>query len=128
MDKSLDFADLVLANSLKNNRSLVIMENIDKAINWSRVESILLSHYTVGTSAEGADAYPPLLLFKGKLNKNGNPKKFNRDPESLKFFKALATQDWWAFFNYFHLIRHGKEMPVNAYREDLSTLPIFYAE
>jgi len=24
----------------------------------------LLSHYTVGTSGEGADAYPPMLLFK----------------------------------------------------------------
>ena len=64
IDKSLDFADLALATSLKHNRSLVIMENIDKAINWSRVESILLSHYAVGTSSEGADAYPPLLLFK----------------------------------------------------------------
>jgi len=31
MDKSLNFADLVLADSLKHNRSLVIMENIDKA-------------------------------------------------------------------------------------------------
>jgi IS5 family transposase len=28
------------------------------------VESILLSHYTVGTSEEGARAYPPLMLFK----------------------------------------------------------------
>ena len=27
MDKSLDFADFVLANSLKHNRSLAIMEN-----------------------------------------------------------------------------------------------------
>ena len=33
IDKSLDFADLALATSLKHNRSLVIMENIDKAIN-----------------------------------------------------------------------------------------------
>jgi hypothetical protein len=52
------------------------MEKLDKAIDWSRVESILLSHYTVGTSGEGADvypiefgdysmrAYPPILLFK----------------------------------------------------------------
>jgi len=51
MDKSLNFADFVLANSLKHNRSVVIMENIDKSINWSRVESILLSHYAVGTNA-----------------------------------------------------------------------------
>jgi hypothetical protein len=43
------------------------MEKLDKAIDWSRVESILLNHYTVGTSGEGADAYPPLLLFKCML-------------------------------------------------------------
>jgi len=65
MDKSLNFADLVLANSLKHNRSLIIMENIDKAINWARVESILLSHYSVGASSEGADAYPPLIWSFG---------------------------------------------------------------
>jgi len=76
IDKSLDFADLALASSLKHNRSLKLMEKIDKAIDWSRVESILTSHYVVGTSSEGADvypiefedhsmrAYPPLLLFK----------------------------------------------------------------
>ena len=33
-------------------------------INWARVESILLSHYTVGSSEEGARAYSPLMLFK----------------------------------------------------------------
>jgi hypothetical protein len=64
IDKSLDFADIALASSIKHNRSLKLMEKIDKAIDWSRVESILLSHYVVGTSSEGADAYPPLLLFK----------------------------------------------------------------
>ena len=37
---------------------------MNKAIDWSRVETILMSHYTIGTSSEGADAYPPLLLFK----------------------------------------------------------------
>ena len=40
------------------------MEKLDKAINWPRVEEILMNHYSVGTSSEGADAYPPLLLFK----------------------------------------------------------------
>jgi IS5 family transposase len=64
IDKSLDFADLALASTLKHNRSLKLMEKIDKAIDWSRVESILMGHYVVGTSSEGADAYPPLLLFK----------------------------------------------------------------
>jgi transposase, IS5 family len=43
------------------------LKNIDypyNTINLSHVESILLSHYTVGTSDEGARAYPPLMLFK----------------------------------------------------------------
>ena len=67
IDQSLNFADLVLANSLKHNRSLKLMEKIDNAINRPRVESILTSHYVVGTSLEGADAYPPLLLFKCQM-------------------------------------------------------------
>jgi len=67
MKQNLGFADFALAVSMKHNRSLKNMENLDKAIDWSRVESILLNHYTVGTSGEGADAYPPLLLFKCML-------------------------------------------------------------
>jgi transposase, IS5 family len=62
--RSLDFADLALANCLEQNRSIKLMEQVSRTINWSRVESILLSHYTVGTSEEGARAYPPLMLFK----------------------------------------------------------------
>ena len=40
------------------------MEKLDNAIDWSRIEAILMSHYTIGTNSEGADAYPPLLLYK----------------------------------------------------------------
>ncbi len=67
MDNSLGFADLALASSLKHNRSLKLMKKLDKAIDWSRVEHILFSHYTIGTSGEGANAYPPILLFKCML-------------------------------------------------------------
>jgi IS5 family transposase len=62
--RSLDFADLALAACLEQNRSIQHMQQLSNSINWSRVESILLSHYTVGTSDEGARAYPPLMLFK----------------------------------------------------------------
>ena len=96
MDKSLNFADFVLANSLKHNRSVVIMEKIDKAINWSRVESILLNHYTIGASSEGADAYPPLLFFKCLLLQkwfhiNSDPELENQinDRLSFKIFLSL---------------------------------------
>ena len=95
IDKSLDFADLALASSLKHNRSLKLMEKIDKAIDWSRVESILISHYVVGTSSEGADAYPPLLLFKCfMLQKwfhiNSDPELENQINDRLSFKKFLS--------------------------------------
>ena len=48
MDNSLGFADLALASSLEHNRSVKLMEKLDNAIDWTRVETILLSHYTVG--------------------------------------------------------------------------------
>ena len=64
MDTSLGFADLALASSLEHNRSVKLMEKLNNAIGWTRVETILSNHYTVGTSGEGADAYRPLLLFK----------------------------------------------------------------
>ena len=64
MDNNLTFTDLSLFNSMEHNRSIKRMEKINAIINWPRIESLLLKHYTVGKSAEGADAYPPLLLLK----------------------------------------------------------------
>ena len=55
MDNSIGFADLALESSRKNNRSLKNMKKLDKSIDWSRIDTILKSHYTVGTSSEGAD-------------------------------------------------------------------------
>ena len=67
MDKRLSFADFALQNSLKHNRSLENMVKLSKSIDWNQINTILLSHYTVGTASEGADAYPPLLLYKCML-------------------------------------------------------------
>jgi hypothetical protein len=64
MNQEISFADLILKDSMDKNRCLEHLLNINNSINWPRVESILTSHYVVGTSSEGADAYPPLLLFK----------------------------------------------------------------
>jgi IS5 family transposase len=64
MDNNFSFTDLSLFNSMEHNRSIKRMEKINAIINWPRIESLLLKHYTVGKSAEGADAYPPLLLLK----------------------------------------------------------------
>jgi len=48
MDNTLGFADLALASSLKHNRSLKLMNKLNDAIEWDRVEQILMAHYTVG--------------------------------------------------------------------------------
>jgi len=64
MDQEISFADLVLKNSMGNNRCLEQLNKIHESIEWKNIESILMSHYVVGTSNQGADAYPPLLLFK----------------------------------------------------------------
>ena len=95
MNGSLGFADLALASSLKNNRSLKLMKKLDESIDWSRVENILLSHYTVGTSGEGADAYPPILLFKCMLLQkwfriNSDPELENQINDRLSFKKFLG--------------------------------------
>lgn len=79
MDNSIGFADLVLERSRKNNRSLKNMKKLEKSIDWSRIDTILKSHYTVGTSSEGADAYTPLLLFKCFLLQKWF--RINSDPE-----------------------------------------------
>jgi len=77
--KEFSFADVVLESSKKNNRSIQKMRRLNKSINWNRVEDVLMSHYTVGTSNEGADAYPPLLLFKCLLLQKWF--RINSDPE-----------------------------------------------
>lgn len=64
IDRNLGFADLALASSMEKNRSLSTLKQLDKVIDWSRIEIALMSHYQVGYSNEGADAYPPLMLFK----------------------------------------------------------------
>jgi len=96
MKQNLGFADFALASSMKHNRSLKNMEKLDKAIDWSRVDAILMNHYTIGTSGEGADAYRPLLLFKGMLLQKWF--HIDSDPE-------LENQinDRWSFKKFLHL-------------------------
>lgn len=65
--ENLSFADLAVSKSLENNRSLKMMEKINKVVKWRNIEALLMEHYEVGTSKEGADAFPPLLLMKCML-------------------------------------------------------------
>jgi len=63
-DDSMSFAELAFASSMEKNRSLDLMNNINAVVDWSQIEKLLLVHYRIGKSKEGADAYSPLLLLK----------------------------------------------------------------
>jgi IS5 family transposase len=64
IDQIIGFAELALSSSMEKNRSLTTLEQTNKVIDWAKIENILMKHYKIGTSDEGADAYPPLMLFK----------------------------------------------------------------
>ena len=94
LDNAPGFADFALASSLKHNRSLKLMDKLHTSIDWNRINDVLVSHYTVGTSGEGADAYPPLLLFKCLLLQkwfriNSDPELENQINDRLSFKKFL---------------------------------------
>jgi len=93
--KEFTFADVVLEISKKNNRSIQKVKHLNKSINWNRVEDALMSHYTVGSSNKGADAYPPLLLFKCLLLQkwfhiDSDPELENQINDRLSFKKFLG--------------------------------------
>ena len=93
--KNLSFADLAVSKSLENNRSLKMMEKINKVVKWRNIEALLMEHYEVGTSKEGADAYPPLMLLKGMLLQKwfhipSDPELENQINDRISFKKFLG--------------------------------------
>jgi regulatory protein YycH of two-component signal transduction system YycFG len=56
--------DLAVTNTLENNRSVKMMEKINRVVNWQNIEALLLEYYEQGKSTQGADVYPPLTLLK----------------------------------------------------------------
>lgn len=64
IDINFSFVDLALSNSLEHNRAIERMQQINAAVDWSRIDPILIRNYPVGKSHEGNEAYPPLLLLK----------------------------------------------------------------
>lgn len=94
IDHHLGFADLALASSLEHNRSVQFMDKLNNTIDWSQVNEILMSHYTVGTSGEGAGAWQPLLLFKCMMLQKwfriqSDPELENQINDRLSFKKFL---------------------------------------
>jgi len=93
--KNLSFADLAVSKSLEKNRSLKMMEKINKVVKWRNIEALLLEHYEVGTSKEGADAFPPLLLMKCLLLQKwfhipSDPELENQINDRISFKKFLG--------------------------------------
>ena len=64
IETNMTFAEVSLLKSMEHNRSLKRLEKINQVIDWLQVEEILLSHYTVGSSREGADALSSLDAFE----------------------------------------------------------------
>ena len=71
IDSRHTFAELALESSMDKNRSLDTLMHMNKVIDWSNIERLLLEYYNTGKSNEGADAYPPLMLFKHCCSKSG---------------------------------------------------------
>jgi IS5 family transposase len=95
IDRNMTFAEVSLLKSMEHNRSLKRLEKINQVINWSKVEEILMVHYTVGSSREGADAYPPLMLLKGLLLEkwyriDSDPELENQINDRISFKKFLG--------------------------------------
>ncbi len=89
------FAEMALASSLERNRSLKTMEQINRVIDWTKVEERLMDYYLVGLREEGADAYPPLMLLKALLLQKwfhipSDPELENQINDRLSFKKFLG--------------------------------------
>ena len=65
--ETISFADLAVSKSLEHNRSVKLMDRINKVVRWKNIEALLLEYYDTGKTVEGADAYPPILLLKCML-------------------------------------------------------------
>ena len=95
LGEAMSFADLAVRKSLEHNRSVKMMERINKVVRWKNIEAILLEHYEVGSSKEGADAYSPLMLLKCMLLQKwfrvpSDPELENQINDRLSFKWAAA--------------------------------------
>jgi IS5 family transposase len=95
LGKEMSFADLAVSSSLEHNRSLKMMNRINKVVNWTNIDALLREHYEVGRSKDGADAYPPLMLLKGLLLQKwfripSDPELENQINDRISFKKFLG--------------------------------------
>ncbi len=45
IDRKIGFAELALLSSMEKNRSLETLEQMNKVINWTRIEKIMMKYY-----------------------------------------------------------------------------------
>ena len=93
--EEISFADLAVSKSLEHNRSVKMMERINKVVKWRNIEALLMEYYEVGKSEEGADAYPPLMLLKCMLLQKwfriqSDPELENQINDRISFKKFLG--------------------------------------
>lgn len=58
------FADMAIQTYADKNRNHKFFQEINNAIDWEPIQTLLLKYYAPGKSKLGEVAYPPLLLFK----------------------------------------------------------------
>ena len=128
LGKEISFADLAVSKSLEHNRSLKMMNRINEVVNWRNIEALLREYYEVGTSKEGADAYPPLMLLKCMLLQKwfripSDPELENQINDRISFRKFLdlsldkASPDHSTFSRF--RSRLSKEAMINLNNEVL---------
>jgi len=75
-------------------------------VKWKNIEALLLEHYEVGTSKEGADAFPPLLLMKGMLLQKWFPSGLEAYGPAGIFPRILSLRTRPALLNHEEEIRN----------------------
>ncbi|MFC1533103.1 transposase [Thermodesulfobacteriota bacterium] len=93
--EELSFADLAVSKTLVHNRSVKLMDKINKVVSWRNIEVLLMEYYDTDRSKEGADAYPPILLLKCMLLQKwfripSDPELENQINDRISFKKFLG--------------------------------------
>lgn len=90
------FADIAVS---KRNIKNTFLEEVDKMIDWSKIEELITRYYNRGKRADGRPAYSGLLLFKICLLQEWYGVSFPRieqminDSVSLNHFLGLSLDD-----------------------------------
>lgn len=89
-ETQMNFSDFAVS---KRKIDMTFFDNINKIVDWSKLEMIIKKYYNKGLSADGRPAYEGILLFKitllqtwFKLSDEGVEERIN---DSIKFTKFL---------------------------------------